>query len=353
MTVLDVIDDGSIYSPSTVKDDSQVLESSKILHGTFACSKFDTDMINISVEEFATNSRWFITAGKTEGGSKSKVAEKKQESTKSTGVKDEFEEVKKRLKAKKEKSSPSPQVAKASPSRFGPVRDPERVFTVKTQCDLTILFVTKPTDFMEPGYTRPVTKKLLENKALKAAMKVDILADRRSFDDPFALWTKITQSKREPTKEYTLYWQLYIRVAGEDEENNEEYRKKWGNTMTDLMNRAGKKFEYPTAYRYAGDLGSCVLGEYCTVPYVFKYIEDEYCGKLNWTKLDIANDNDVLELHFGKDQEYIQRVKEWYLRHIGIPLNAPNNNGNENNANDNQPEEGDDDDLLQYAQQMM
>jgi hypothetical protein len=125
MTVPSVIDDGSIYSLPTIKDDSQVLKSPNILHGTFACSKSNTDMMNISIEEFVTNSCWFITAGKTKGGSKSsKVAEKKQEKTKSTAAKDEFKEVKKKLKAKREKSSPSPRVAKVLPSRFRVVRDP-------------------------------------------------------------------------------------------------------------------------------------------------------------------------------------------------------------------------------------
>ena len=213
--------------------------------------------------------------------------------------------------------------------------------------------MTKANDFNAPGFIRPITKKLYENKGLRAAMKVDLILERRCFDDPFNLWSTVHINKKDNTKEYTIYWQMYVREPREGKENNEEFRKKWGQTMTDLMNRAGKKFEkYTAEYTYAGDLGCSVIGEYCTVPYVFRYIEEHYTQKDNFTKLDIANDDDILRLHFGTDPEYIERIKTWYLRHIGIVSAGPNGNGDQNNEAEG-PEEGDDEDLLQFAEQMM
>ena len=117
------------------------------------------------------------------------------------------------------------------------------------------------------------------------------------------------------------------------------------------MNRAGKQFEYPTSYEYAGDLGNSVLGEYCTVPCVFKHIEERYHETGEYTKLDIANEIDILKLYFGINEDYLHQLRDWYLNYIGVTV--PEEGRDKQNNQDQSPEEGTDDDLLQFAQHIM
>jgi hypothetical protein len=64
----------------------------------------------------------------------------------------------------------------------------DKVWTIGTEDGGIILLVTKNTDFNSPGFTKPFYNKLRTNPYLRDSAKVDLLADRRSNDDPQTVW---------------------------------------------------------------------------------------------------------------------------------------------------------------------
>jgi hypothetical protein len=251
---------------------------------------------------------------------------------------------------KKKTNSSSPQVKTQEPTQQF-VGSPDKVYTIKTEDGGIILFVTKHNDFSKPSFTKPFYNKLRDNHYLKSSAKVDMLAERRSFEDPMIFWQQMILTS-DQTSTYPLRWHLYVRFVKPIEENTVDFCKAWGTSMTGLLNRAGAKYKKIATYTYAGDLGDGVLGDYLTQPIVFKRIEDVYFepGDSSYSRIDIARDDDILKLYFGDtSNEKIQRIREWYLRSIGVdPSLNPNVEQQENIA-----QEPGDNDLIKFAKKSM
>jgi hypothetical protein len=201
----------------------------------------------------------------------------------------------------------------------------DKVWTIGTEDGGIILLVTKNTDFNSPGFTKPFYNKLRTNPYLRDSAKVDLLADRRSNDDPQMVWLCTKQNRSQGGGEYVLHWNLYLHFVA-SEVNDVQFHKTWGGAMTELLNRAGKKFPWPASFEYKGDIGMTTLGEYLTIGDVFDHIENVYfkAPGSKMSRLDIANDPDIIPLYFGQNEERNREYKEWYLCCIGINPDQPN-----------------------------
>ena len=140
----------------------------------------------------------------------------------------------------------------------------------------------------------------------------------------------VSQWNREQTREYTLYWQLYVRFLKPHEPNTTEFWMAWGKSLTKIMNRFGAGYPIPQKNKYKTDLEKGVLGDYCTYPVMFRRIEQVYFP-MRFSNKDIAEDTELLNLYFGDGEEDIQKARIRYRTRCGLDVQHPVHNSAEVN----------------------
>jgi hypothetical protein len=234
-----------------------------------------------------------------------------------------FDAIRKKLeekgKKKLESNDATPQVSIDSTSTSDQDRA-DKVFTMGTECNCIIAWVGKFKNSNTPAFTRPFWQRLKDDDPLRVNCKIHLLALRRSQANGATFWST-SQWNREQTREYTLNWQLYIRYLEPSEPNTAEFRKAWGVSLTEILNRFGSGYPIPQRNKYEGDLGKGVLGDYCTYPVTFRRIEETYFP-LRFSNQDIADDTDLLSLYFGENEEDIEHARDWYRTRCGLNVQA-------------------------------
>jgi hypothetical protein len=261
----------------------------------------------------------------TKNDKKTSTPEKGTSAEKKSSPPSKFDAIRKKLeekgKKKLESNAATPQVTITSTTPNQDQDRADKVYTMGTECNCIIAWVGKYKNSNAPAYTRPFYNRLNEDDALRRNCKIHLLALRRSQTNGATNWS-YSQWNREQTREYTLYWQLYIRFLEPSEPNTTEFRTAWGISLTEILNRFGSGYPIPQKNKYEADLGKGVLGDYCTYPVTFRRIEQTYFP-LRFSNEDIADDTDLLNLYFGDNEDDIERARSWYRTRCGLDAQPP------------------------------
>jgi hypothetical protein len=249
----------------------------------------------------------------------------------------------------------------AQMNSYVPLARTSSAYTFGTFDGCVILSVYGYMTTTSPAYTANIKQQIENNEELKKSLHLLLTVNKRDDHNPFDYWKQQLPLRiQDEGRIRYKYWPLYVRFFENSENNTEKNRKKWAENFVVIANDLapynvdGTKVRYSSVrLEYQGDMGLTHLSKYLTVGDVFFEIERRWVNsqirtpdeRRDYQFTKILNNDDLLIVFFGDDQDFLKQVKKFYAetRHL-VPTSIPQNMNDSSGGEDVTGNDDDSDD---------